>query len=79
VAAGGAAGALFSAPFTDYLGRKWSMMFFGFLYLLGCTFQEFANYELFLAGRFIAGVAIGAMSAGAPQCEFAPNFPERRC
>lgn len=51
------------------------MMLYGFIYLLGCTFQEFANLNLFLAGRFLAGVAIGAMSAGAPQylAEAAPK------
>ncbi|KAF2180423.1 H(+)/hexose cotransporter 1 [Zopfia rhizophila CBS 207.26] len=67
MAAGGAAGALISAPFADFLGRKWAMMLYGFIYLLGCTFQEFANLEIFYAGRFLAGVAIGSMSAGAPQ------------
>lgn len=67
MAAGGAAGALLSAPFADFLGRKWSMMLYGLLYLLGCAFQEVPHLGLFYAGRFLAGVAIGSMSAGAPQ------------
>ncbi|ORX92649.1 H(+)/hexose cotransporter 1 [Clohesyomyces aquaticus] len=67
MAAGGAAGALISAPFADFLGRKWSMMLYGFIYLLGCAFQEIAHLEIFYAGRFLAGMAIGSMSSGAPQ------------
>lgn len=67
MAAGGAAGAIISAPFADFLGRRWSMMLYGLIYLLGCAFQEVPHLELFYAGRFLAGVAIGSMSAGAPQ------------
>ncbi|KAL1612855.1 hypothetical protein SLS60_001085 [Paraconiothyrium brasiliense] len=75
VAAGGSAGALISAPFADFLGRKYSMMVYGWIYLLGCAFQEVPNLPLFYAGRFLAGVAIGSMSAGAPQF-LAENSPK---
>jgi MFS family permease len=75
VAAGGAAGALISAPFADFLGRRWSMMLYGIIYLIGCAFQEVPHLQLFYAGRFLAGVAIGSMSAGAPQF-LAENSPK---
>lgn len=75
VAAGGSAGALISVPFADFLGRRYSMMIYGWIYLLGCAFQEVPNLELFYAGRFLAGVAIGSMSAGAPQF-LAENSPK---
>lgn len=42
-------------------------MLYGFIYLLGCAFQEIAHLGIFYAGRFLAGMAIGSMSAGAPQ------------
>lgn len=75
VAAGGSAGALLSAPCADFLGRKWSMMIYGLLYLLGCAFQEIPNLKILYAGRFLAGVAVGSMSAGAPQF-LAENSPK---
>lgn len=75
MAAGGAAGALISAPFADFLGRKWSMMLYGVVYLLGCAFQEIPHLKIFYAGRFLAGLAIGSMSAGAPQF-LAENSPK---
>ncbi|KAJ4358318.1 uncharacterized protein N0V89_002900 [Didymosphaeria variabile] len=75
MAAGGSAGALISAPFADFLGRKYSMIVYGCIYLLGCAFQEVPNLPLFYAGRFLAGVAIGSMSAGAPQF-LAENSPK---
>jgi MFS family permease len=75
VAAGGAAGALLSAPAADFIGRKWSMMLYGLLYILGCAFQEIPHLGIFYAGRFLAGVAIGSMSAGAPQF-LAENSPK---
>jgi sugar porter (SP) family MFS transporter len=75
VAAGGAAGALISAPFADFLGRRWSMMLYGIIYLIGCAFQEIPHLQIFYAGRFLAGVAIGSMSAGAPQF-LAENSPK---
>lgn len=75
VAAGGAAGALISAPFADFLGRRYSMMLYGTLYLIGCAMQEVPHLQTFYAGRFLAGVAIGSMSAGAPQF-LAENAPK---
>lgn len=51
------------------------MMIYGWIYLLGCAFQEVPNLQLFYAGRFLAGVAIGSMSAGAPQF-LAENSPK---
>jgi MFS family permease len=51
------------------------MMLYGLLYILGCAFQEIAHLGIFYAGRFLAGVAIGSMSAGAPQF-LAENSPK---
>lgn len=51
------------------------MVLYGLLYLLGCAFQEVPHLGLFYAGRFLAGVAIGSMSAGAPQF-LAENSPK---
>ncbi|KAI1872872.1 uncharacterized protein JN550_003746 [Neoarthrinium moseri] len=67
LAAGGSAGALLAAPFADFLGRKYSMIIFGCLFLVGATMQEIATLDVFYAGRFIAGLAIGATSMLAPQ------------
>ncbi|KAK7952010.1 Quinate permease [Apiospora aurea] len=39
VAAGGSAGALLAAPCADFLGRKKSMILYGFLFLIGATMQ----------------------------------------
>lgn len=71
---GAAAGCLIAAPCSDFLGRKISMILNGFLFLLGCTLQEFANLPVFYAGRVLAGVAIGGMSMLAPQY-LAENSP----
>ncbi|ETS81706.1 hypothetical protein PFICI_06708 [Pestalotiopsis fici W106-1] len=67
LAAGGSAGALIAAPFADYVGRKYSMIIFGFLFIVGATMQEIAILDVFYAGRFIAGLAIGATSMLSPQ------------
>ncbi|KAK8089647.1 hypothetical protein PG997_004608 [Apiospora hydei] len=67
VAAGGSAGALLAAPCADFLGRKKSMILYGFLFLIGATMQEIAHLGVFYAGRLIAGLAVGATSMLAPQ------------
>ncbi|GME46917.1 putative quinate permease protein [Neofusicoccum parvum] len=75
MAAGGSAGALLAAPSSDFLGRKNSMLIFGFCFLIGATMQEIANLGVFYAGRLIAGIAIGGMSMLAPQY-LAENSPK---
>lgn len=67
--------ALLAAPSSDFLGRKNSMLIFGFCFLIGATMQEIANLGVFYAGRLIAGIAIGGMSMLAPQY-LAENSPK---
>ena len=75
MAAGGSAGALLAAPCADFLGRKKSLLIFGFLFIVGCTMQEIANLGVFYAGRLLAGIAIGGMSMLSPQY-LAENSPK---
>ncbi|KAH8880522.1 quinate permease [Thozetella sp. PMI_491] len=75
MAAGGAGGALLAAPCSDFLGRKESMLIFGFIFLVGCAMQEVAQIGVFYAGRLLAGIAIGGMSMLAPQY-LAENSPK---
>ncbi|KAK8083110.1 hypothetical protein PG996_001891 [Apiospora saccharicola] len=67
MAAGGSAGARLAAPCADFLGRKKSMILYGFLFVIGAAMQEIAHLGDFYAGRLIAGLAIGATSMLAPQ------------
>lgn len=67
LAAGGCVGAILAAPFSDYLGRKWSMFTFCAVFVAGAVMQMFPNYQLLLAGRFIGGTGVGACSMLAPQ------------
>ena len=62
LAAGGSLGALLAAPCSDYLGRKWSVFSWTCLFMVGAAMQMIVNYEVLLAGRFIAGVGVGATS-----------------
>jgi MFS family permease len=73
--AGGSAGALLAAPTSDYLGRKWSVFTWGVVFLIGAAMQMVANYEVLLAGRFIAGLGVGASSMLSPQF-LAENSPK---
>lgn len=67
VAAGGSAGALLAAPTSDFLGRKWSVFFWGLIFVVGAAMQMVANYDVLLAGRFIGGLGVGASSMLSPQ------------
>ncbi|KAL4926189.1 uncharacterized protein BDV17DRAFT_299859 [Aspergillus undulatus] len=75
VAAGGAAGSLLAAPTSDYLGRKWSVFLWGLVFMLGAALQMVPNYDVFLAGRFIGGLGVGASSMLSPQF-LAENSPK---
>ncbi|KAJ0418719.1 hypothetical protein BJY00DRAFT_324703 [Aspergillus carlsbadensis] len=74
VAAGGSAGSLLAAPTSDYLGRKWSVFLWGLVFMLGAALQMVPNYSVFLAGRFIGGLGVGASSMLSPQF-LAENSP----
>lgn len=43
------------------------MIIFGFLFVVGAAMQEIAELNVFYAGRFIAGLSVGATSMLAPQ------------
>lgn len=72
--AAGSVGALLAAPTADYLGRKWSVFSWGMIFNIGAALQLVANYRILLAGRFLAGLGIGAGSMLVPQF-LAENAP----
>ncbi|KAL8391864.1 hypothetical protein RB595_002168 [Gaeumannomyces hyphopodioides] len=67
MSAGAAVGALCAGPFSEYLGRKWSMVAYGSIFLVGAVMQLVANLSVFQAGRFIGGLGIGGTSVLSPQ------------
>ncbi|EHA46840.1 hypothetical protein MCOR02_007812 [Pyricularia oryzae] len=75
MSAGAAVGALSAGPFSDKLGRKWSVFMYGFLFLVGAVMQLVANLDVFQGGRFIGGFAIGGTSVLSPMylAECAPK------
>lgn len=75
LAAGGSAGSLLAAPTSDYFGRKWSVFSWGLVFLVGALMQMAADYNVLLAGRFIAGMGVGASSMLTPQF-LAENSPK---
>ncbi|KAH9210168.1 H(+)/hexose cotransporter 1 [Leptodontidium sp. 2 PMI_412] len=81
LAAGGSVGALLAAPVADFFGRKVALLTYGFVFLAGAVMQEFPNLPLFLAGRFIAGLAVGATSTLTPTflSEWAPKSIRGSC
>lgn len=75
LAAGGSAGAILAAPTSDYLGRKWSVFGWGVVFVVGAVMQMISDYDVLLAGRFIAGMGVGASSMLTPQF-LAENSPK---
>ncbi|KAJ5682851.1 hypothetical protein N7462_006016 [Penicillium macrosclerotiorum] len=75
LAAGGSAGALLAAPTSDYLGRRLSVFCWGVVFVIGAALQMIANYDVLLAGRFVAGMGVGASSMLTPQF-LAENSPK---
>lgn len=60
-------GALSCSFLADYLGRKRSVFVGSLISVLGCALQAGAvNVAMVIAGRFIAGVAVGLLSAVVP-------------
>lgn len=67
-------GALFQAPVSDYFGRRMSMLVWAITFTIGAVIQTSAgassnnasNLGQIVAGRFIAGLGVGAMSGLAP-------------
>lgn len=60
-------GALSIAWLADILGRKMTVFVGGSVAVLGCALQAGAvNIGMLIAGRFIAGIAVGLLSALVP-------------
>ncbi|KAH8159637.1 hypothetical protein CIB48_g8614 [Xylaria polymorpha] len=77
LSAGTFAGALISAPFGDWIGRRLSIIAAIGVFIIGVIFQVTAPaLPLLLAGRFFAGVGVGAVSVLVPlyQSEMAPKW-----
>lgn len=66
--AGAFFGAIFSAFINDRLGRRYSLMIFALVFLVGAALQVGAHHEIGLiyGGRVIAGLGIGGMSSITP-------------
>jgi MFS transporter, SP family, sugar:H+ symporter len=58
-------GALFAAPFADFIGRRFGLMVAaGIVFNLGVILQTAAtDRPIFIAGRFFAGLGVGLVSA----------------
>lgn len=70
-------GALLSAPVADGLGRRWGMIFNTLVFTVGVILQTIATaIPVFVAGRFLAGLGVGLLSATIPlyQSETAPKW-----
>ncbi|KAF8225461.1 hypothetical protein L208DRAFT_1425435 [Tricholoma matsutake] len=69
-------GALAGAPTADMLGRRYAMVVECVLFIIGVTIQITTKYawQQFAGGRFVSGLAVGALSAAVPmyQAETAP-------
>ncbi|KAK2467591.1 hypothetical protein APHAL10511_000446 [Amanita phalloides] len=68
--AGAFFGALGSAPISSYIGRKYTLIIFSLIFVVGAILTTIAvgprGLGEIYAGRVISGVGIGAMSAVAP-------------
>ena len=66
--AGAFFGAIFSAFINDRLGRRYGLMIFAVVFLIGAALQTGAHHEIGLiyGGRVIAGLGIGGMSSITP-------------
>lgn len=81
VAAGASVGSLAGAPVADFWGRRIALLVYGVIFTAGAVMQEFPKLGLFLAGRFISGLGVGATSALAPTflSEWAPRSIRGSC
>ncbi|KAJ5717352.1 hypothetical protein N7488_002998 [Penicillium malachiteum] len=61
-------GSIFAAYINDRIGRRYSLMIFSLIFLVGAAMQVGAHHEIGLiyAGRVVAGLGIGGMSSITP-------------
>lgn len=50
------------APLADFVGRKYALGIMGLVFMVGAALQEVPILSAMYAGRFLAGLAIGATS-----------------
>ncbi|KAI0383449.1 hexose transporter [Hypomontagnella monticulosa] len=77
LSAGTVVGALMAAPIGDWMGRRISIIVSICVFSFGVIFQVCADaIPMLLAGRFFAGVGVGAVSVLVPlyQSEMAPKW-----
>ncbi|RYP42852.1 hypothetical protein DL768_010192 [Monosporascus sp. mg162] len=77
LSAGTFVGALLSAPVADWIGRRISLIISIGVFCFGVIFQVWADQiPMMVAGRFFAGVGVGAVSVQVPlyQSEMAPKW-----
>lgn len=70
-------GALLAAPFGDFLGRKWGIIFATLVFDLGVAIQTgTTSFPVFVVGRVFAGLGVGLISCLVPmyQSECAPKW-----
>lgn len=63
------AGALFGTPVADFIGRKGGIIAMTIIYMVGVVVQLTTtgpSIRNLLAGRFVAGMGVGALSALVP-------------
>ncbi|CAO3626945.1 unnamed protein product [Cunninghamella echinulata] len=68
-------GSLIVSYFSDKIGRKYSIVLYTVVFIIGSVFQGAAqNVDYLLASRFVAGLSIGGLSMLVPlyQSEIAP-------
>lgn len=61
-------GSIFAAYINDLIGRRFSLMIFCIIFLIGAAIQTGAHHDIALiyAGRVIAGLGVGGMSSITP-------------
>lgn len=61
-------GSIFAAYINDRLGRRYSLMIFSLVFLLGAAIQVGAHHEIGMiyGGRVVAGLGVGGMSSITP-------------
>ncbi|KAG2232032.1 hypothetical protein INT48_000587 [Thamnidium elegans] len=60
-------GSLFAAPLCERLSRKYTIIIASAVFNVGAAIQVAAtNYDMMIAGRFVAGLGVGSLSMAVP-------------
>ncbi|OQE31554.1 hypothetical protein PENSTE_c001G02731 [Penicillium steckii] len=73
-------GSIFAAYINDRIGRRYSLMLFSMIFLVGAAVQVGAHHQIgtIYAGRVVAGLGIGGMSSITPVFVSENAPPEQR-